>query len=144
MPHLDIKRIALTFGVRERRRFMSQSDNALNILPFEPTLEERAFLYQQVQELEPIASQFGSISVLVEQSYPQDNPDDLSYAVTFVVAPESMDFRVTGSGKNLFETCIVAKTEAQARLNQLINQVPDQALAAAREQNLQIPPELLH
>lgn len=123
---------------------MSQSDNALNILPFEPTLEERAFLYQQVQELEPIASQFGSISVLVEQSYPQDNPDDLSYAVTFVVAPESMDFRVTGSGKNLFETCIVAKTEAQARLNQLINQVPDQALAAAREQNLQIPPELLH
>lgn len=123
---------------------MSQSDNALNIMPFEPTLEERAFLYQQVQELEPIASQFGSLSVLVEQSYPQEDPEDISYAVTFVVAPESMNFKVTGSGKNLFETCIVAKQETQARLNQLINQVPDQALAAVREENLQIPPELLH
>ncbi len=125
---------------------MSQSDNNNNstVLPFEPSGEERAFLYQQVQDLEPIASQFGSITVLVEQSYPEENPDDLTYEVTFVVAPESMEFRVAARGQNLFETCIAAKDETRARLNQLINQVPDQALAAAREQNLQIPPELLH
>lgn len=123
---------------------MSQSDNTQNFLPFEPTGEERAFLYQQVQELEQIASQFGSISVLVEQSYPEDNPDDLSYAITFVVAPENMEFKVRGEGVDLFETCMVAKNETLAQLNKLINQVPDQALAAAREQNPHIPPELLH
>lgn len=123
---------------------MSQSDNNQGFLPFEPTGEERAFLYQQVQELEQIASQFGSISVLVEQSHPEDQPDDLSYAVTFVVAPENMEFKVRGEGVDLFETCILAKNESLAQLNKLINQVPDQALAAAREQNPHIPPELLH
>ena len=122
---------------------MSQSDNTPTI-PFEPNAEERAFLYQQVQDLEPLASQFGSISILVEQNYPDDDPEDISYAVTFVVAPESMEFKIRGEGRNLFETCMVAKDEANTRLNQLINQVPDQALQAAREQNMNIPPELLH
>ena len=122
---------------------MSQSDNTPSI-SFEPNAEERAFLYQQVQDLEPLASQFGSISILVEQSHPQDAPKDLSYAVTFVVAPESMEFKIRGEGHNLFETCMVAKEEAMNRLNQLINQVPDQALAAARELDMHIPPDLLH
>ncbi len=123
---------------------MSQGDNTLNILPFEPSGEERAFLYQQVQDIEPIAGQFGSISVLVEQSHPTTDPSDLTYAVTFVVAPENMEFKIRGEGKNLYETCMLAKNEAILRLNQLINQVPDQALAQAREQNMHIPPDLLH
>jgi hypothetical protein len=122
---------------------MSHTNNP-TILPFEPNGEERAFLYQQVQDLESIASQFGSLSVLVEQSYPQDQPENVTYAVTFVVAPENMEFKVRGEGKNLFETCMVAKNETKAKLSELINQVPDQALAAAREQNMQIPPERLH
>ena len=122
---------------------MSQSDN-IPSMTFEPNAEERAFLYQQVQDLEPLASQFGSISVLVEQSHPKDAPKDLSYAVTFVVAPESMEFKIRGEGKNLYETCMAAKNETMNRLSQLINQVPDQALQAAREQNMHIPPELLH
>lgn len=123
---------------------MSQGDNNQGFLPFEPSAEERAFLYQQVQDLEPIASQFGSISVLVEQAHPDNDPDDIRYTVSFVVAPENMDFRVSGEGKDLFETCVAAKNESLAQLNKLINQVPDQALAAAREQNPHIPPELLH
>jgi len=122
---------------------MSHTNNP-TILPFEPNGEERAFLYQQVQDLESVASQFGSLSVLVEQSYPQDQPENVTYAVTFVVAPENMEFKVRGEGKNLFETCMVAKNETKAKLSELINQVPDQALAAAREQNMQIPPERLH
>ena len=123
---------------------MSQSDNFENVMPFEPNAEERALLYQQVQELEPIASQFGSLTILVEESHPQNDPKDLSYQVTFVVAPENMDFRIKATGKNMYAACMAAKEESLLRLNQLINQVPDQALAAAREENPQIPPELLH
>lgn len=120
------------------------SVNANAMMPFEPTVEEKAFLYQQVQSLEALASQFGSMTVLVEEAHPADNPEDKTYGVTFVVAPESMEFRVRGEGKNLFETCMVAKNETQERLNRLINEVPDAILSAARAEDPQIPKDLLH
>jgi len=124
---------------------MSQSDNVQEVLlPFEPSLEEKAFLFQQVQELEAVATQFGSLTILVEERHPDNDPSDLSYEVTFVVAPENLDFRIQATGKNLYSTCMAAKEEAKARLSQLINQVPDQALAAARADSIKIPPELLH
>lgn len=46
------------------------------------------------------------------------------YAVTFVVAPESMQFKVRGVGNSLVEATIAAKTEARRQLNTLMNSLP--------------------
>lgn len=128
----------------EKGAYMYQETNNEKMMPFEPTMEERAFLYQQVQDLEPLASQFGSMTVLVEEAHPANEPENKTFGVTFVVAPENMEFRVRGEGKNLYETCIVAKQETQTRLNEMINQVPDAVLQAARAENPQVPPDQLH
>lgn len=82
---------------------------------YNPSLEERAFLYQEAQDLAPLVKELGSLSVLVEQE-PKSG-----FRVTFLVAPESMGLQIHAENDNLFEATIAAKEEAQRQLNMLIN-----------------------
>ncbi len=90
---------------------------------YNPSLEERAFLYQEAQDLAPLVKDLGSLSIMVEESG-QDATEALSenrYRVTFVVAPESMGLQIHAEENNLFSATIAAKEEAQRQLNALVN-----------------------
>lgn len=94
---------------------------------YNPNNEERAFLYQEAQDLAPLVRDLGSLSIMVESEA------ENGYRVTFLVAPESMGIQIHAENDNLFAATIAAKEEAQRQLNSLIN-----ALNAPR------PAEILH
>jgi ribosome-associated translation inhibitor RaiA len=82
---------------------------------YNPSIEERAFLYQEAQDLAPLVKDIGSLSVLVEEQAQS------GFRVTFLVAPESMGLQIHAENDNLFAATIAAKEEAQRQLNTLIN-----------------------
>lgn len=83
---------------------------------YNPSLEERAFLYQEAQDLAPLVRDLGSLSIMVESSDAENG-----YRVTFVVAPESMGLEIQAEDDNLWSATIAAKEEAQRQLNALVN-----------------------
>lgn len=83
---------------------------------YNPSLEERAFLYQEAQDLAPLVKDIGSLSILVEEQDTQSG-----FRVTFLVAPESMGLQIHAENDNLFAATIAAKEEAQRQLNALVN-----------------------
>lgn len=111
---------------------------------FQPSQEQLAFFYQQTQELESYTSPLGSLTMLVEEHTPVKNPDDKMFGVTFVVAPESMKFRVRVEGPDLYETCIVAKEEAKQKLTSLMAALPKRALLGQEKAAKTPPRDLLH
>lgn len=99
---------------------------------YNPSVEERAFLYQEAQDLAPLVKELGSLSIMVEE-YAQAEAEN-GFRVTFLVAPESMGLQIAADSNNLFTATIAAKEEAQRQLNALIN-----AMSGVRT-----PAELLH
>ncbi len=89
---------------------------------YNPSLEERAFLYQEAQDLAPLVKDLGSLSIMVEQEDESEN----RYRVTFVVAPESMGIQIHAEEDDLFSATIAAKEEAQRQLNALVNALEPQ------------------
>ena len=98
---------------------------------YNPSREERAFLYQEAQSLEPLIKDLGSLTVIVEQ-----NPEGADFRVTFMVAPESVGMRVQASSPNLFDATMAAKAETEKQLIALVNALPQGGTS--------LPPELLH
>lgn len=94
---------------------------------YNPNLEERAFLYQEAQDLAPLVKDLGSLSIMVEQTFDKGaNQNQVlnrenRYRVTFVVAPESMGIQIQAEEEDLFSATIAAKEEAQRQLNALVN-----------------------
>lgn len=92
---------------------------------FEPDLEAKAFIYQQVQELEDHIRHLGGMTVYVEKEEVTDdtgrNVGDENYAVTFVIDPENLNLRVRAESKNIYSACLSAKSVAQSKLEQLMN-----------------------
>jgi hypothetical protein len=114
---------------------------------YSPSAEERAFLFQEAQDLEPLMKDLGSLSVTVEETLPsmrrnkkktrsQAKPN---YRVTFVVAPESVGMKVQATNSNLFDATIAAKEETLRQLNAIVNSLPRDPNAP-----MNIPPEFLH
>ncbi len=106
---------------------------------YNPSNEERAFLFQEAQSLEGLMKDLGSLSVMVEQISPKvEASKDFEYRVTFVVAPETVGMRVVATNQNIYEATIAAKEETARQLNAIVNQV---ALAEAEGT---IPLEFMH
>lgn len=109
---------------------------------YNPNLEERAFLYQEAHDLEPLMKDLGSLTVMVEEVAPKRTAKNMKYRVTFMVAPESVGMRVQATDANLYEATIAAKEETLRQLNAIVNSMPrDWNVDPAK---LKIPPELLH
>lgn len=108
---------------------------------YNPSREERAFLYQEAQDLEALMKDLGSLSVMVEEASrrPSKVP---TYRVTFMVAPESVGMRVQATDRNLYEATIAAKEETLRQLNAIVNSMPRQW--NVEQADRKIPPELLH
>jgi|OM-RGC.v1.028952939 hypothetical protein len=111
---------------------------------YNPNREERAFIYQEAQDLEGLVKNLGSLSVMVEEVATQapkiNRPTD--YRVTFMVAPESFGMRVQAVDTNLFDATIAAKVETVRQLNALVNSMP--RAQASDAPTPKIPVENLH
>jgi ribosome-associated translation inhibitor RaiA len=102
---------------------------------YSPNAEERAFLYQEAQDLEALMKDLGSLTVMVEEVKNR-------FRVTFVVAPESVGMKVAATDANIYDATIAAKSEAQRQLNAIVNSLPRQFNGGP--ETLNIPRELLH
>ena len=111
---------------------------------YNPNREERAFLYQEAQEIEPMMKDLGSLSVMVEEIPSKKNKKAANqrFRVTFVVAPESVGMKVQAVDSNLYDATIAAKAEAQKQLNAILNSMPRQWAVDA--DGTKIPAEFLH
>ena len=110
---------------------------------YNPNREERAFLYQEAQDLEPLMKDLGSLTVMVEEILPKNGkPVNNRFRVTFVVAPESVGMRVQATDTNLFEATMAAKSETQRQLNAIVNSLPRGW--NMERQNGKIGPQVLH
>ena len=97
---------------------------------FEPENDVKAFIYQQVQDLEVLMKDLGSLAVYIEKEEgpvmkPGEDPYE-KFAVTFVLAPESVNLQVRSESSDIYEACRVGKEEAQRKLNSLINVMNEQ------------------
>ena len=90
---------------------------------YSPTREERAFLYQEAQDLEALMHGLGSLSVLIEASNAKKRRGP-GFRVTFLLAPESVGMRVQATDENIFAATIAAKEEALRQLNAIVNSLP--------------------
>jgi hypothetical protein len=89
---------------------------------YSPNREERAFLYQEAQDLEDLMKDLGSLSVMVEEA--KRGRSATKFRVTFVLAPESVGMTVAADGGDLYEATIAAREEAQRQLNAIVNSLP--------------------
>ncbi len=111
---------------------------------YNPNKEERAFLYQEAQELEPLVKDLGSLTVMVEEDVANESTRKKSkFRVTFVVAPESVAMRVQATDSNLIEATIAAKEEVARQLNAIVNAMP-RTWNLDTKDGVNIPPEMLH
>lgn len=111
---------------------------------YSPNREERAFLYQEAQDLQPLAKSLGSLSVMVETLPAGRKQGQNRFRVTFMVAPESVGMQIQATDRNLFEATIAAKEEAIRQLNALINALPPAEQLQLQGEDFKIPPEMLH
>ena len=86
----------------------------------EPSGEEKAFVYQQALELSPLLNQNGPIAVILEKN---NNKNNATYSVTFILIPETLNIKVQSEGDNLFDVCISAKNKAKKTIRLLTNQM---------------------
>ncbi len=82
--------------------------------------EIQAFLYQQVQDLEPYLKDLGSLFVSVDQIQGDEKGKD-KFGVTFVIAPEGLNLRAREQADSIFEACMLAKAEILKLANELMN-----------------------
>lgn len=108
---------------------------------YNPNSEERAFLYQEANDLEALMKDLGSLTVVVEETAPADKVKN-RFRVTFVVAPESVGMRVQATDRNLYDATIAAKDETARQLNQLVNALPRPPQTDLT--GAPVPPEFLH
>ncbi|NQZ01457.1 MAG: hypothetical protein HRT45_12405 [Bdellovibrionales bacterium] len=91
---------------------------------FEPDKDTKAFIYQQVHELEQEMKNLGDVTVLVEKLEERDeNSDEListRFAVTFVVDPQNMNLVVQADHDDVITACIAAKSKLKAKLQKIV------------------------
>ena len=106
---------------------------------YNPNREERAFLYQEAQDLEPLIKELGSLTVVVEERATDERG---RFRVTFVIAPDTYAMRVPASHADLFSATIAAKEETLRQLNSIVNSMPRPN--AVLDPGLRPPHEVLH
>lgn len=110
---------------------------------YNPNPEERAFLYQEAQDLELLMKDLGSLTVMVEEIHPKNGKLAANrFRVTFVVAPESVGMKVQATDTNIYEATIAAKSETQRQLNAIVNSMPREWKVNGEQ--VKIPSDLLH
>ena len=79
---------------------------------FEPSSAEKAFVYQQTQDIISAVNEFCPVSVVLEKQ----SKKPANYAVTFVLGLSPMNVLARSEGSNLTEVCISAKNQMKKKL----------------------------
>lgn len=88
---------------------------------YEPTNEERAFVYQQVLELKPMLYHYPDpITVIVTKNLKKSKN---KYSVTFILVPSKLNIRIHSSGNDLFDVCMNVKNKSQKAIHALSHQI---------------------
>ncbi len=94
-------------------------------LQFEPSPEVKAFIFQQIHDLEPMLENIGSMGVFIEkteiQSLENQNRGKESYSIKMVIAPGGNRIEVRGESDNIYDACIKAKGLMAQVLSPLVN-----------------------
>lgn len=77
---------------------------------FEPSNEDRAFVYQQTQDL-ATSNNVGPVSVSLSK-----NENSGEYVITFMIQTAAVQIFAKSKGENLHEACISAKNEMKKKL----------------------------
>jgi ribosome-associated translation inhibitor RaiA len=100
---------------------------------FEPDKDTKAFIYQQVHDLEQEIKGLGDVTVLVEKLEERDEQSEelvsTRFAVTFIIDPEGMNLVMQGDHEDLISACIQAKNKLKRKLQKMMN------LSQAEERN---------
>ena len=92
---------------------------------YEPTGEERAFVYQQALELRPLLYHYSDpITVIVGKNLKKDKN---KYTVTFILVPSSLNIKIQSSGDDLFDVCMRVKNKSQKAIHALSHQFENPA-----------------
>ncbi|MCB0362022.1 MAG: hypothetical protein KDD35_04855 [Bdellovibrionales bacterium] len=94
-------------------------------LRFDPGPEVKAFIFQQIQDLEPMLENMGSLGVFIEKTQPEQGGgvacESENYSIRLIVAPGGTRIEALGESNNIFEACIKAKDLMVQRLSPFIN-----------------------
>lgn len=90
---------------------------------YEPGLEVKAFIFQQIQSLEPMLGEVGSMGVFVEKIERPDKRGTKAevYAIRLVVAPGGARIEARGESDNIYDACIKAKDLMVQRLSPFVD-----------------------
>ncbi|MBK8204012.1 MAG: hypothetical protein IPK68_17435 [Bdellovibrionales bacterium] len=93
------------------------------IKQYEPGPEVKAFIFQQIQSLEPMLGEVGSMGVFVEKIEKPEKPGIKAeaYAIRLVVAPGGARIEARGESDNIYDACIKAKDLMVQRLSPFVN-----------------------
>ena len=83
-------------------------------LIFTPSNAEKAFVYQQTQDLVSTANTVCPVAVLLEKY--SDPAKENGYVVTFVLGDADRNVLARSEGKDLLEVCISAKNQMKKKL----------------------------
>ena len=84
----------------------------MNKKAFLPSNAEKAFIYQQTQDLVAITAESCPISVHLEKN-------DQEYIVTFVLGNSPKEILTQSKGSDLMEVCLSAKNEMKKKLSMI-------------------------
>ena len=100
----------------------------------EATPEVKAFISQQIQELEPYMSHLGGLGIFVEKKVIQNSDQNFSekYLIRLVITPGGERIEVRGFSESIFEACI----EARQKLLEVVQPVLNSLLPSAERETL--------
>ena len=87
---------------------------------FQPSNAEKAFVYQQTQDLISHLNHFGPISVLLEK-----DEGSSTYTITFSLEANTLKLLARSEGENLLDVCISAKNEMKKKLALMAHSMED-------------------
>jgi len=82
---------------------------------FKPSNAEKAFVYQQTQDLVSAVNALCPVAVLLEK-YSDNSEEENGYAVTFVLGDNQANILARSEGKDLLEVCMSAKNQMKQKL----------------------------
>ena len=87
---------------------------------FQPSNAEKAFVYQQTQDLISHLNHPGPVSVLLEK-----DKDSSTYIITFALQANAVKVSARSKGENLLDVCISAKNEMKKKLALMARSMED-------------------
>ena len=85
-------------------------------LIFKPSSAEKAFVYQQTQDLVSAVNALCPVAVLLEK-YSDKSDKKNSYVVTFVLGDSHANILARSEGQDLLEVCVSAKNQMKKKLH---------------------------